>query len=116
LGATVAATAACSNAWQLMLLFFAAGGFVTPVQASVTTILQTAVPAHVRGRAQASFATVTSAANLVSMSLAGLAAGAAGIRPVFAVSGLIVLAAGLASVAALRDPRAVSPAPALEPR
>jgi MFS family permease len=99
-----------------MLLFFAAGWFITPVQASVTTILQTAVPAHVRGRAQASFATVTSAANLASMALAGLAAGAAGIRPVFVVAGLIIVAAGLASVVASRGLRTAAAAPALEPR
>jgi hypothetical protein len=48
---------------------------------SVTTILQTEVPPGLRGQAQSTVATLVSAANLVSMSLAGLAAGAAGVRP-----------------------------------
>jgi MFS transporter, DHA3 family, macrolide efflux protein len=112
LGATVAATAACYEAWQLMILIFAAGWFVTPVQASVTTILQTSVPPDVRGRAQATVSTLVSGANLASMSLAGVAAGVAGIRPVFVASGVIVVAAGAASAAAFRGGHRL-PAPAL---
>jgi predicted MFS family arabinose efflux permease len=118
LGAAVAAMAACVKAWQLMPLVFAAGWFVTPIQASVTTILQTAVPAQLRGRAQASLATVISASNLASMACAGLAAGAAGSRSVFVASGLIVVAAGFISAAAFRGQKTLSPAPAaaLHPR
>jgi MFS family permease len=112
LGGTVAAIAACHQAWQLMILLFAAGWFVTPVQASVATILQTAVPADVRGRAQATVSTLISGANLASMSLAGVAAGLAGIRPVFVAAGLIVAAAGVASAAAFRGSHRV-PSPAL---
>jgi MFS family permease len=100
LGATVAVIAACYEAWHLMILLFAAGWFVTPVQASVTTILQTAVPPDLRGRAQATLSTLVSGANIASMSLAGVAAGVAGIRPVFVASGVIVVAAGVASAAA----------------
>jgi MFS family permease len=112
LGGTVAAIAACHQAWQLMILLFTAGWFVTPVQASVTTILQTAVPADVRGRAQATVSTLISGANLASMSLAGVAAGLAGIRPVFVAAGLVVIAAGVASAAAFRGSHRV-PSPAL---
>jgi MFS family permease len=113
LGAAVAAMAACVRAWQLIPLVFAAGWFVTPIQASVTTILQTAVPAQLRGRAQASLATLVSASNLASMSLAGLVAGITGIRPVFVVAGLIVAAAGLTSVAAFRGQGTTAPAQAV---
>ena len=110
LGATVASIAACGRPWHLMLLLFAAGSFVTPVQASATTILQTAVPAGLRGRVQATFATVISAASLASMSLAGLAAGAVGIRPVFVAAGAIVGAAGVLSAAAFRGAERIVPA------
>jgi MFS family permease len=110
LGASLAAMAVCDQAWHLMILLFAAGWFVTPVQASATTILQTAVPAGLRGRAQATLATFTSAASLVSMAVAGLAAGAAGIRSVFVVAGLIVVAAGVASAAAFRGTQSLRPA------
>jgi MFS family permease len=118
LGAAVAAMAACVKAWQLMPLVFAAGWFVTPIQASVTTILQTAVPAQLRGRAQASLATVISASNLASMAFAGLAAGATGSRSVFVASGMIVVAAGFISAATFRGQETLSPAPAaaLHPR
>jgi MFS family permease len=115
LGATVAAIAACHQAWHLMILLFVAGWFVVPVQASVTTILQTAVPDDLRGRAQATVSTLISGANLASMSLAGVAAGLAGIRPVFVAAGVIVAAAGVASAAAFRGSRRV-PTPALRTR
>jgi MFS transporter, DHA3 family, macrolide efflux protein len=108
LGVSVGAIAASGTAWQLMILLFAAGWFVTPVQASVTTILQTAVPPHFRGRAQASLATLVSGGNLASMSLAGLFAGPAGIRPVFAAAGAITVVAGVASHIAFCGGKAVS--------
>jgi predicted MFS family arabinose efflux permease len=95
-----------------MLLLFAAGWFVTPVQASVTTILQTSVPPDLRGRAQATVSTLVTGANLASMSLAGVAAAVAGIRPVFVAAGVIVVAAGVASAAAFRDSHR-APTPAL---
>jgi MFS family permease len=113
LGASIAAIAACSAAWQLMIVLFAAGWFVTPLQASVTTILQTAVPAHLRGRAHATFGTLVTSAGLGSMALAGVAAGAAGTRSVFLAAGGVVAAAGLWAAVAFRNPgRALPPAPA----
>jgi MFS family permease len=104
LGTPVIAMAACTGPWQLMGLLFAAGWCVTPVQASVTTILQTGVPSHSRGRAQASFATAVSGASIASMALAGPAATALGVRAVFAAAGAVVVCAGLVAAAALRSP------------
>jgi hypothetical protein len=113
LGVAIAAMAACSAGWQLTFLCFAAGWFVTPIQASVTTILQTAVPPGLRGRAQASFATLITAASLASMALAGLVAGVAGVRPILVAAGVIVIVAGIASLATFRSagpvPRATAP-------
>jgi Major Facilitator Superfamily len=108
LGVSVGAMAASGAAWQLMILLFATGWFVTPVQASVTTILQTAVPPHFRGRAHASLATLVSAANLASMSLAGLFAGLVGIRPILALAGAITIFAGVAAHIAFATARAGS--------
>ena len=99
LGASVAGIAACTTPWHLLLLLFAAGWFLTPLQAAVTTVLQTAVPPELRGRAQASFATLVGAAGLASMSLAGAAASIAGTRAVFLAAGTVVALAGLASLA-----------------
>jgi MFS family permease len=112
LGASVAAISVCGAPWQLMILLFAAGWFVPPVQSSVTTILQTAVPSELRGRTLGAFAALVSGANLASMALAGVAAGIVGIRPVFLASGVIVVLAGVASFVAFRE--AVSPTPVIE--
>jgi len=108
LGISVGAMAASGDAWHLMILLFAAGWFVTPVQASVTTILQTAVPPNFRGRASASLATLVSGANLASMSLAGLFAGLAGIRPILALAGAITIVAGVAAHVAFATAGAAS--------
>ena len=115
LGAVVAAMAAVTQVWQLVPLLFAVGWMITPVQASVTTILQTEVPPRLRGRAQASFSTLVGAAGLASMALAGGVAAAVGVRNVFLLSGLVAAAAGLASALAFRSPRPAAAA-APEPR
>ncbi len=111
LGTSVAAIGACQAPEQLAILLFAAGLFLTPLQASVTTILQTAVASELRGRAQASFTTLVSGANLASMSLAGIAAATAGIRQTFVAAGAVVVTAGLASLAAFRDLASLPPPP-----
>lgn len=55
--------------------------------------LQTAVPADVRGRAFALYDVLWNAARLVSLGLGGLLADAIGIRAVYIVGGLLLLAA-----------------------
>ena len=101
LGAAVAGLALTQAAWQLLPLMFAAGACVTPLQAAVTTLLQTTVPRELRARTQAAFATVVSGANLASMSLAGAAAAVAGVRGVLVGAGFIVVSAGVAARALL---------------
>jgi MFS family permease len=113
LGVSVMALAACAAPWQLAIVLFAAGWFLAPLQAAVTTLLQTQVSPDYRARAHAAFTTLTSAAGLVSMSLVGVAAEAAGTRGVFVGAGAIVIAAGVVSAAAFhgasRIPRAAAP-------
>jgi MFS transporter, DHA3 family, macrolide efflux protein len=105
LGLPVMAIAACREPWQLMALLFAAGWCVPPVQASVSTMLQTEVPAASRGRAAASLSTALSGAGIASMSLAGPAAAALGTRSVVFAAGAVVLCAGILSATALRSPQ-----------
>ena len=95
---------------------FAAGACVTPLQSAVTTILQTTVPPELRGRTQATFATLVSAANIASMSLAGILAAASGIRGVLVGGGAVVVSAGLLAYAAFRGTAATSPAAVLDVR
>ena len=69
-----------------------------------------------RGRVGGALNTLVSAANVVSMGLAGVAAAAIGTRNVFLVSGAFVLSAGLLAFWLFRELRdhseqALNPAP-----
>src|SRR5215216_1171916 len=116
LGASVAALGLCDAPWQLMALLFAAGWFLPPIQASVTTLLQTNVRPELRARTQAAFTTVVAGASLASMSLAGAAASLAGIRAVFVGAGAVVAAAGIAAYVAFRGATAPPSTALLEVR
>ena len=113
LGVSVMLVAACAAPWQLAIAFFAAGWFLAPLQAAVTTILQTQVSPDYRARTHSAFTTLVSGAGLASMSLAGVAAEAVGTRGVFVGAGTIVVAAGVLSAASFHSARRL---PALEAR
>ena len=115
LGASVGSLAGCTAPWQLLLAVFAAGWFLAPLQAAVTTLLQTTVVPSYRARAQAAFTTLVSRASLAAMSLVGVAAEVAGARGVFLAAGAIIVAAGVVSAVTFRGVARL-PAPALEAR
>lgn len=96
-GLVVAAITAVRTPWQLMILLFAVGWLITPLQASITTIVQTEVNHEMLGRVGSLLNTVTGSANVGSMTLAGVAATQLGVRSVFLICGAIVMAAGLAT-------------------
>lgn len=96
IGASVAAVALVQAPSHLMLALFVVGWFITPLQASVSTLVQTEVDDEVRGRSGAALNTVVTAASVASMALAGAAVGLLGVRGVFVAAGAI---AGLAAVA-----------------
>ncbi len=93
-GALVATVGAVTTAWQLVVVLFLVGWFVTPLQASAHTILQREVEPSMLGRAGAGFSTVTTTANVASMALAGTAAAFMGTRSVFMAAGILTIAAG----------------------
>ncbi len=95
LGTTVAAMALPANVYHAMIILFFAGLFITPIQASGSTIIQTAVPDNVRGRTGAANNALITTAQLVSMALAGVLADAFGARNVFIIGGVFVALAGL---------------------
>jgi MFS transporter, DHA3 family, macrolide efflux protein len=115
LGFCVGALGACAAPWHLLIVVFGAGAFVAPLQAAVTTIVQTTVPPSYRARASAAFTTLVSGASLVSMSIAGAAAEAAGVRGVFVAAGAIVLGSGVVAAAVFHAAPGVS-RPMLEAR
>jgi len=101
-GVVVASMAAVGNVWHLIGLMFAVGWFITPLQASVQTIVQRTVPSSKLGRVGALLSTVMTASNVISMAAAGVVAGAIGVRSVFAIAGLIAIGAGLVTVLVFR--------------
>ena len=94
-GLVIGLMSGVSAAWHLILILFAAGWFITPLQASAQTIAQTAVPDEVRGRTGAANNAFITTANLISMAAAGMLADAIGVRTVFIISGIVVASAGL---------------------
>jgi DHA3 family macrolide efflux protein-like MFS transporter len=97
LGFVTALFAAAGNIWHLAIILFAMGGTIPPIQASVSTLTQTAIPDVLRGRIGAALGMMVTTANLLSMAFAGLFGELVGIRNVFALSGVLVVLAGLAS-------------------
>jgi MFS family permease len=95
IGVIIAALAPVANVWQLIAVLFAVGWVITPLQAAISTLMQTTVPDQVRGRIGASANTITSTANIISMAAAGVLAGWVGVRTVFLISGAMVVLAGV---------------------
>ena len=83
--------------WQVIVLLFAIGWLVTPLQAALTTIIQTETAAEVRGRVAALVSTTTTTASVVSMAIAGIFGDLLGVRSVFLLGAAVV---GLAAVCA----------------
>jgi MFS family permease len=114
-GIGVGLLAPSSEIWQLGLVLFGVGLFVTPTQAGVSTLSQTLIEDEMRGRVGGALSALISGANVLSMGVAGVAAAAIGIQTVFVLSGLIVVLAGILAGLLLRgvDVRR-QPAPAPE--
>ena len=115
--ACVAVMGAATEIWQLLLLLFAMGWFVSPIQAAVVTMLQQETPDAERGRVMAVMQAAMSATSVLSMGFAGIAADAIGIREVFYLAGAIM--AGGAVVALVgyrgRSTKAVEPPVVAQP-
>jgi MFS family permease len=79
----------------LLLVLFAVGWFVTPLQSATMTIIQSATDDSVRGRVIATFQTSMSTTTILSTALAGVFADQLGIRTVFLIGG------GVAAVGAV---------------
>lgn len=114
-GIAVGLLAGSNEIWQLGLVLFGVGLFITPTQAGVSTLSQTLIEDEMRGRVGGALSALISGANVLSMGVAGVAAAAIGIRNVFVISGVIAIVAGILAGLLLRgvDVRS-EPAPAPE--
>jgi MFS family permease len=81
--------------WALLLVLFAVGWFVMPVQATTMTIVQSATSDESRGRVAGALNAAIQTASIGSMAAAGILADVIGIRWVFAAGGAVVLLAAV---------------------
>jgi predicted MFS family arabinose efflux permease len=85
--------------WQVLALLFVAGWMVTPLQAMLQTIVQTASTDATRGRVVSILQASLSTASVVSMAIGGVFGDLIGIRAVYlAAAVLVVAAAGISFV------------------
>jgi MFS family permease len=103
LGLAVAAVAFTTAPWQVMLALFAVGCSVTPLQAAISTLLQTSVAGDVLGRVGSALNTTIGAANLISMAFAGLLGALLGVRNVFVLAGVMSVLAGVLAMGLFRQ-------------
>jgi MFS transporter, DHA3 family, macrolide efflux protein len=103
-------TGAVTAIWQVLLLMFLVGWFVSPLQASVVTLLQVNVVDAERGRIMSVLNAAMSAATVLSMAFAGIAGDIVGVRTVFFLAGAIVAAGAVISLIGFRgtQPRPVA--------
>jgi len=98
----IALTGAVTAIWQVLLLMFLVGWFVSPLQASVVTLLQTSVVDAERGRIMSVLNAAMSGATVLSMAFAGIAGDLVGVRNVFFLAGAIVAVGAVISLIGFR--------------
>jgi MFS transporter, DHA3 family, macrolide efflux protein len=106
-------TGAVTAVWQVLVLMFLVGWFVSPLQAAVVTMLQVTVEDAERGRIMSVLNAAMSAATVLSMAFAGIAGEFVGVRNVFFLAGAIVAVGAVISLVGFRgtQSRAVTTSP-----
>jgi len=97
-GLVILPLAFVSHIWLLFPLLFALGLLATPLNAGISTLIQTAVADEHLGRISSALNAVIQTASLVSMFFAGTLAALVGVRNVFLISGVIVVLSGIVAV------------------
>ena len=108
-GILIGLTGAVTEIWQVLVLLFAIGWFITPLQAAIVTIMQTGVPDAARGRVMSTLQAAMSGASVASMALAGAFGDIIGIREVFYAGAIIVVGGGILSAVLYRGTTAAAP-------
>ncbi len=102
-GIVLAFFATINNIWPMFPALFLLGLTIPPVNAGISTIVQTNVENKLLGRVSSALHAVMQTSNLLSMFLAGVVAAAVGTRNVFLISGIIVVIAGIAALQIFRE-------------
>jgi MFS family permease len=113
LGVLTGLFAIAGNVWHILFILFGIGWLVTPIHASISTLMQTNTPNELRGRAGAALSMMAATTNVLSMGFAGVFGELIGIRSVFVLSAIIVVLAGIASAWVFSVGRVVSTTPVL---
>ena len=99
IGVCIGLMSGVTAVWQVLALLFVVGWMVTPLQAMLQTIVQTASTDATRGRVVSILQASLSTASVVSMAIGGVLGDLIGIRAVYlAAAGLVVIAAGVSFV------------------
>lgn len=115
IGVCIGLLSGVSAVWQVLIVLFAVGWMVTPLQAMLQTIVQITATDATRGRVVSLLQASMSTASVVSMALGGVFAELIGVRSVYLAAAGIVLLAALISVVLFRGiprRRVVAPEPA----
>jgi MFS family permease len=107
--------AGVSQVWQVVVLLFVVGWAITPLQAAVTTLVQTQTEPRVRGRVAALLNSAVSGASILSMAFAGVAGQFLGVRSVFVLSGIVIGIGAMTAVYLFRRGDAEQPLSAPPP-
>jgi DHA3 family macrolide efflux protein-like MFS transporter len=114
-GVVVGMFAGVTSVWHLGALLFILGWFVTPLQASVSTILQTETPPEMLGRTGSALNAAFTASNVAAMAIAGGAAAIVGVRTVFLAAGVIIVLSALVTGVVFRGASSSTSMAAAEP-
>jgi len=98
----------------LLAYSFLIGVALVPVQSSLMTMMQLAVPDLKRGRVGSALNALTTAAGLVSMAAAAAAGEALELRLIYFVAGLITLSGGIVGLLVLQEPELQDSEPILD--
>jgi MFS family permease len=99
IGVCIGLLSGVTAVWQVIAVLFAVGWLVTPLQAMLQTIVQSAATDATRGRVVSLLQASLSTASVTSMAVGGILGDLVGIRAVYLVAAVIVVvAAGIAFV------------------
>lgn len=94
-GASIMSVGYLNEYWQVAIAQAITGVFVAPINTGAMTLMQIVVPNDKLGRVGGGMGTVTEAATVTSMSLAGLLGSIIGAPLVFAIAGVLCILGGV---------------------
>jgi MFS family permease len=115
LAVCVGLLAVAPGPWALLVIMFAVGWFVMPVQATTMTIVQSATEDGTRGRVAGALNAAIQTASIGSMAAAGILADVVGMRTVFALGGAVALVAAVVAAFLFRGAPDTADSPAASP-